>query len=101
MRSLVILGYVALSLIGARWLGGYMNDFEGDGTLKVPYLVWLTCGPLIALSNPHSLFVYLIVTSIVLPLLIFAARPGTIRRVFCLTGALAVWLYAGHWMVAG
>lgn len=96
-RSLIVLIYLIATVAGATWFGGYLNEVGG----KVPYLVWLTCGPLIALSNPHELHIYLAVTVIVLPLLVLAARPGVFRRAICAGGALAVWLYAGHWMFTG
>lgn len=96
---LIALGYLAGSVASAIPLNGYLQRVGGTG--EVPQAVYLAIGPLIALAQGHGLFIYLVTTACVLPLLLSAvAREGAARVALCVIAA-SIWLLVGSWMHAG
>ena len=93
------IGYLVFSFAGAWWFGGYLGKVGGTG--NVPDVMYLAFGPVIALAHAHGVFIYLVTTAVVLPLIVAAAGQDGWKRVLFIFSALVVWVAIGHSMYAG
>jgi hypothetical protein len=98
LKVLIVLSsYFAFSLVGGIFFYSFIKEVGGVDRLPTVLIVFF--GPIVALGQGEVLLIYLVATLVAVPCLILAVRAPRFWVSKSLWAAIVVWLAIGVWML--